>query len=337
VVRSLQRFASTLLSGTSSRHSTPDDQSQHFRVLAETSGDIICRIGHDLMPLYVSPSVEPALGRTPEEMIRAGPAFIHPDDRALVAAVHDRLLSGEKDSAKVSFRLLKRDGRPVWVEANASVARDANGQPGDIVIVMRDISERKRLEDELRALSLTDGLTGLANRRAFDDILEREWQRTVRVGSEMSLLLLDIDHFKQFNDQFGHQAGDDCLRVVAAAVKAALRRPGDMAARYGGEEIAIVLPDTKTEAALAVAESIRVRVEALNVHHGGNSHAAHTMTVSIGVATAFGREGATTKMPHGLLLAADGALYKAKQNGRNRVEPAVLLAAPGDCGSSGAS
>jgi len=290
-----------------------------FRQLAENSIDIICQMDAYNQPVYVSPSVETMLGWTPEEMILAGPTFIHPDDAALVESAHDRLIAGEIETATVSLRLLNRDGAPIWVEANARLMRDADGNAGDVVIVMRDITDRKKLEDELRALSLTDGLTNLHNRRALDEALKREWNRAMRDGSQMSLLLLDIDHFKRFNDRYGHQAGDECLRKVAGAIKHIAQRPGDFVARYGGEEIAIILPDTDAGGAATVAEAIRAGVERLKIHRGGGVSDRVTITASIGAATALADQPCTMRMPEGLVRAADHALYEAKQGGRNRV------------------
>jgi diguanylate cyclase (GGDEF)-like protein len=182
---------------------------------------------------------------------------------------------------------------------------------------------RKNLEAQLSALALTDGLTGLWNRRAFDETLKREWERTLREGAQLSLLLLDIDHFKEFNDQYGHQVGDDCLRTVAAAVKGALRA-SDIAARYGGEEIAVILPATDVADAVKVAEKMRSAIEALRLTHDpkGGSH----ITASIGAATAVARQGGTMSVPQSLLLAADTAMYKAKNGGRNRVATALVFA-----------
>jgi diguanylate cyclase (GGDEF)-like protein len=156
------------------------------------------------------------------------------------------------------------------MEANSHLVRDpATGEPQEAVIVMRDITERKTLEDKLFTLALTDGLTGLLNRRAFDEALALEWKRTARYGSQISLLLLDLDYFKRFNDQYGHLAGDDCLRAVAAAVRGAVRTT-DRVARYGGEEITVILPSTSSAGAVGAAEKVRSAVEALGIPHEGN-------------------------------------------------------------------
>jgi diguanylate cyclase (GGDEF)-like protein len=190
---------------------------------------------------------------------------------------------------------------------------------------MRDITERQRLEDELAALALQDGLTGLANRRAFDQAFNREWKQTLRTGGEMALLLIDIDCFKQFNDHYGHQAGDDCLRAVADCIGELARRPTDMPCRYGGEEIVVILGATGLDAAVSVAEEMRAKVQALQIPHRSSACTDH-VTVSIGVAAAVSRMGGTMEMPQGLLQAADHALYKAKAGGRNRVETSILIA-----------
>jgi diguanylate cyclase (GGDEF)-like protein/PAS domain S-box-containing protein len=333
MMRGLRKFLARLAGGRGAGRqretfpSAPDDTD--FRLLTESSGDIICRIDADNLPVYVSPSVKHVLGWTPEEMIAAGTRFIHPDDQALVRSVNDRLITGEIEATTVTIRMMTKAGAPVWVEASARSIRDADGTPS-VVIVMRDISERKQVEDQLRIQALTDGLTGLANRRSFDDALEQAWQRTLRAGGEMSLLMLDVDMFKSFNDLYGHQAGDDCLRVLTSAIRDVARPTGGMVARYGGEEIAVILPDTGAVRAHAIAEAARTAIEALRLHHAGNE--AGVVTASIGVATAFARDGARMQMPAGLLLAADSALYKAKQSGRNRVVATVILTG---CGAAG--
>jgi len=296
-----------------------------FRFLAENSADVICRYGLDRRLHYVSPSSLHVLGWTPEEMTAMEPfASVLPEDvPALAAAIEQNLASAT--ASPVITRMVKRDGTIIWVEITARVVRDSTGEPVETVTTVRDISERKLVEQELAALALTDGLTGIANRRAFDESLEREWRRTLREGSQMSLLLLDIDRFKPFNDNYGHQVGDDCLRAVASAI-AGVVRSTDVVARYGGEEIGIILPSSDMGGAIEAAEKIRVAVEDLQITHEENPEGGGRITVSIGVATALARQGGTMRMPESLLLAADNALYKAKHEGRNRFATSLLLA-----------
>ncbi len=172
----------------------------------------------------------------------------------------------------------------------------------------------KAQSDLLRQWVYIDGLTGVYNRRHFDERLAAEWGRAVRSGSPLSVVLLDVDLFKRFNDRHGHQAGDDCLRRVAAALQAGLRRPGDLIARYGGEEFVCLLPDTAHAGALVVAEQLRAAVQALHIEHGESS-VAPAVTVSLGVCT---QTGGLPVSAADLLRAADAQLYRAKSEGRNR-------------------
>jgi diguanylate cyclase (GGDEF)-like protein len=254
--------------------------------------------------------------------------IVHPEDMHLIHDATAQLTSGEAETLKTTYRAIRKDGTVIWMEGNARRMVDpATGRKGDLILTLRDISERKALEDKLEALATTDGLTGLANRRAFDIALDREWRRTLRDDSHLSLLLLDLDHFKGLNDNYGHQVGDDCLRAVAAAVSTLVRRPGDMVARYGGEEIAIILSGADAEGAYEMAEKVRAAVEGLRIPHASNPEGGFFLTASIGCATAFSRVGGTSKMPEGLLMSADSALYKAKHKGRNRVESTMLMTA----------
>ena len=184
-----------------------------------------------------------------------------------------------------------------------------------LLIIAHDISDHKRTETILQDLSRRDGLTGLANRRHFDESLEREWKRALREKDQLSIIMCDIDFFKKFNDFYGHQSGDDCLRAVARVLERVLHRPLDVAARYGGEEFVVVLPGTDREGALAVAESIRSGIEALAIPHASSS-AAPVVTISLGVAFLIPTPDGTAAE---MLSAADQALYRAKEEGRNRV------------------
>jgi diguanylate cyclase (GGDEF)-like protein len=167
----------------------------------------------------------------------------------------------------------------------------------------------------LERLSSLDGLTGLANRRALDGFLEMEWRRTRRDQAPLSVILIDVDQFKPYNDAYGHQAGDECLRRVADVLGHAAHRPGDMVARYGGEEFAVVLSQTGAAGARAVAEGLRAQVEALRIPHSASSFGI--VTISLGIATALPASEAGLDS---LLRTADAALYRAKRAGRNRVE-----------------
>lgn len=169
---------------------------------------------------------------------------------------------------------------------------------------------------QLEVLAVTDGLTKLANRRHFDGILEIELARLQRHGGRLSLLMLDVDYFKLFNDNYGHTAGDECLRRVAEVLSGALNRPSDLAARYGGEEFALILPDTDAQGALEIAERVRVEVEQLAIPHH-RSRTADYVTVSIGAVTVRPRVGDSVEA---LVALADGQLYTAKHDGRNRVQ-----------------
>jgi diguanylate cyclase (GGDEF)-like protein len=187
----------------------------------------------------------------------------------------------------------------------------------------RDLEEKVRLRTleleaanrKLEDLSSTDALTGLANRRRFDAVWELEWQRALRQGFALAVAMIDVDHFKDYNDHYGHQAGDDCLRRLAQVLAAASQRSGELAARYGGEEFVIVLPGVNAEDAMANAERIRSAVQALNIVNAVDIPAG-MLTVSIGVAC---RVPTAHDSPASLLRAADAALYEAKHQGRNRV------------------
>lgn len=167
---------------------------------------------------------------------------------------------------------------------------------------------------ELQKLASLDGLTGIPNRRRFDEVLHTEWQRAQRTGSPLALLLCDIDFFKSFNDTYGHLSGDMCLKKVAMALSTCLRRPADLAARYGGEEFALILPDTDEKGALIVAEACRRRVEDLAMDNA-QSPIGGKVTLSLGLASVI----CSRQMsPENLINMADQALYEAKHNGRNQ-------------------
>ncbi len=185
--------------------------------------------------------------------------------------------------------------------------------PAILRLRVRNQLALKYYRDVLERLSVVDGLTGAANRRQFDTILDREWRRAKRLGKPVSLIMFDVDHFKKFNDHYGHLKGDDCLQRLAHLLEAMIHRPGDSAARYGGEEFAIILPETENTGAAIVAERVRQGVELLDIPHEASSVAKH-VTISVGVATVVP---SGEDLPETLVKLADQRLYEAKRAGRN--------------------
>ncbi len=218
-------------------------------------------------------------------------------------------------------RLKRKDNSFVWALCYAKATQEASGRTDgfngfaiDISETVRAEQELKKVNEKLKMLSVIDGLTQIPNRRKFDDYLGTEWNRHYRNKETMSLILSDIDFFKLYNDNYGHQEGDDCLVRVAKSIQTSASRSSDLAARYGGEEFAVVLPHTDAKGALIVSEEIRKNIEKLMIPHEKSEVNAH-VTLSLGVATAM--PGADNSA-EGLLAMADEALYEAKEKGRNQ-------------------
>ncbi|MFP5441789.1 MAG: diguanylate cyclase, partial [Gammaproteobacteria bacterium] len=188
--------------------------------------------------------------------------------------------------------------------------------------------EKEELIQELSRLAHQDALSGLANRREFDRRLATEWDRLRREQKPLTVLFIDVDHFKAYNDHYGHSAGDEALTAVGKAIAGALLRPADLAARYGGEEFVVLLPDTDDCGAEDVAERVMAAINRLAIPHAMSPTAGH-VTASIGVATVLP---ATADSPQQLLERADGALYAAKQGGRWQVRVAPEPDTGGDAG-----
>lgn len=288
-----------------------------FRLIAENAGDLVERLDNEGTRLYVSPSSLRVLGVPRDDMIGQS-AFerLHPDDMPEVIKAARRLQKNESVEETISFRTQHGDGREIWLETSLRIARD-NGQMNGAIAVTRDITARKRLELKLEEMAMVDGLTSLANRRAFDTTFESEFRRARRERYDLSLLLIDIDRFKFFNDTYGHLGGDSCLRRVAEVIAGHANRPGDFVARYGGEEIVVLLPQTPLSGAQYIAGEILRKVQALAIAHEHNLPWG-VVTVSVGVATLLNQPGARTAAPDDLVEAADAALYEAKATGRNR-------------------
>jgi diguanylate cyclase (GGDEF)-like protein/PAS domain S-box-containing protein len=321
-LRSLGSTLNDMAAAIASGQKKLQDSEAHLRLLADNSTDMIFKLDLDFKRTYVSPASRDILGFEPSELIGKKPAnMAHPEDGERVTQSYRDLLAGRGRTTTVN-RIQHRDGHWVWIEVHKRALFDPKtGEPVGILGSMRDITPRKRIEDELEAanqrlklLASQDGLTGLANRRSFDEVFETEWSRAARDGSVLGLIMLDVDNFKTFNDIYGHQAGDDCLCAVARAIEAAVLRPGDFIARYGGEEFVVVLPNTDHAGTIDVAERIRQSVQAIGLEH--SQHAGGVVTISAGT---WADRIMPPSNPRDALKSADANLYAAKAAGRNRV------------------
>jgi diguanylate cyclase (GGDEF)-like protein/PAS domain S-box-containing protein len=298
-------------------HALVSENSRDAIILADLSGH----------RSYVSSAAE-TLGWKPEDLLTPdGFGMVHPEDQQRAQAIVRGLNSGT-EGAMIECRIQKPGGEYIWVEASLRMVRNAaTGAPSGILNVVRDVSERKKAELRLQeaynaveALAVTDALTGLANRRRVDQYLATEWRRSQRDRQPLSLLMLDVDKFKTYNDTYGHQRGDSCLKQIAEACMDVVSRPGDLVARFGGEEFVVVLPNTESEGAEHIAEEICEALRNRRLPHSGNP--SGIVTISAGCATLIPRFG---KHVPDLIEMADKALYKAKANGRDQVCNGNLL------------
>jgi diguanylate cyclase (GGDEF)-like protein/PAS domain S-box-containing protein len=297
----------------------------HYRLLADNSADAIILVNVDGKARYVSPAFTKLTGWTDREFLQSPwESRIHPEDHAVITTVQGKLKAGAPE-IMTSFRYVCKDQFDLWVEAHIHIVIGSSSQNPSFVVTIRDISERKTAEkkivdltQDLIAQANTDSLTGLANRRCFDSRLDQEWRRASREANAISLILLDVDRFKSYNDLYGHQQGDRCLRRIAITIAPFVRRPADLVARYGGEEIVILLPGTHAAGAEHLAETIRATLASTMLEHAGNPP-TNAITASFGVATVFPRISDSSVHAEDLIAAADTALYRAKRNGRNCV------------------
>ena len=311
---------------------------KYYQLMANNLSDLLTRHQRDGTYLYLSPACESLLGYAPEELVGSN-AFelFHSQDKRRIQNDYLQLLKDNEQST-LTYRLKTKNGEYKWVETTAQAVRNETDEIEEIVCVTRDITNRKQAEIDLKdtnqqltILSYQDGLTQIPNRRYFEQQLEKEWQRLARSSEPLSLLMVDIDYFKEYNDTYGHQQGDQCLKKVAATLEEVIKRPADEVMRYGGEEFAVILPETDEAGAVEVGERLRKEIEELkiaNVNAGVEDKAESEvedkfksksksyLTVSVGIATIIPTAVGDKEL---LIEQADKALYRAKENGRNQV------------------
>jgi diguanylate cyclase (GGDEF)-like protein/PAS domain S-box-containing protein len=291
-----------------------------YRLLLDHSPEMIILSPFDESRRYVSSAVTRITGFTPAEYLALKPLnTFHPEDRPIGLGILEGLNKGDLHHI-VRYRMLRKGGGYIWVEATVTGYADPDTrQTKGYIATVRDIQEEvvreAFLTRENRVLSevaARDDLTGIANRRAFNRAIASEGSRHTRSSRDLSLLMIDVDFFKAYNDHYGHLAGDACLKTIAAAIRQAVRRDADLAARYGGEEFAVLMPSTELAGAALVATNVLEAVRALQIPHAQSPHGV--VTVSIGVATWPAGEQFD---PDRLIEQADQALYGAKDRGRN--------------------
>ena len=309
-----------------------------YRLLADNSDDAIVCGSMSGYCRYASPSLCAITGRSLPDLRGTGwLADVAAEDEPEIFAAFAQLRAGA-NLASARFRYRRPECDEVWVEMRARLTQSPQGAASsamrEFVANIRDITRQKHAEAELEeanaelsAMSVTDALTGIANRRHFDQMMRKEWNRAMRTASPVSLLMVDTDHFKAYNDLYGHPMGDQCLRHVAQILSSSVMRAGDLVTRYGGEEFAIILPDTIAEMGQQVGERV---LDALH-HHAMPHQAAERgfVTVSIGVASMIPDIGSN---PADLIAQADAALYQAKHAGR----ASIVVAPPNIAGGNNA-
>lgn len=299
----------------------PSADEDVYKTLLESTRAIPWRIDWKTMRFtYIGPQIEALLGWTPDSWVSVEDWAnrMHPDDRDRVVGFCVAQSQAGSDH-EADYRALRRDGGYVWIRDVVHVIR-RNGEVEALIGFMFDISERKQTEDkllqlqrELEALSYKDGLTGVANRRMFDSIMELEWTNARRNRQPLSVLLLDIDCFKEYNDRYGHLQGDECLKQVAQALTTVATRARDFCARFGGEEFVLVLPETDARAAMLVAERCHHTIAQLAIAHAASS-VSPRLTVSLGIGTLIPE---ADDDPLRFIDLIDQRLYRAKHAGRN--------------------
>ena len=302
-----------------------------YRTLLESTKAIPWKLDWATMKFaYIGPQIEALLGWSTESWatVEDWAMCMHPEDREYVVNFCVSQSRAGVDH-EADYRALTKDNGYVWIRDVVHVVRNDAGEVEALIGFMFDITERKKTEEkllslqkELEVLSFKDGLTNIANRRRFDSSFELEWDRAAAARMPLSILMFDVDFFKQYNDLYGHTQGDNCLIEIAQVLSLALDGPRDLVARYGGEEFVVLLPEADQALAMKVAERCQRLLQKKAIVHALSPH-GRRVTMSIGAGTVM-PDGHATRAD--FIKAVDEQLYLAKNNGRDRVEHVALPA-----------
>ena len=296
------------------------DSEERFRLLAEYSSDMITMHNGDREYIYISPAVKEIIKyEYPELLGRKMENFIHLDDINGTNQMFDKALS--EGFAESTYRYQTKTGEYVWIESRLKSVPFQEDGAKRVIIVSRNITDRKLMEQKLKEanellnqLSYMDGLTGIANRRYFDQTLRKEWTKLTSTNCPLTLVMFDIDYFKKYNDTYGHLEGDRCLQTIALAIKEqTMKNAAYTFCRYGGEEFALILPALELQDGIKIAAHIQKAVQTLNIPHI-SSEISNIVTLSIGIATLSPK---SSSIPEDLIQLADESLYFSKTKGRN--------------------
>ncbi|MDH5229729.1 MAG: diguanylate cyclase [Gammaproteobacteria bacterium] len=337
-ITELAKTINLVLDKMTNDESTLKEKEEKLRVLFNSTIDAIFTIDSSGTITSANPAVEQLFGYSQEELFGKNISLLMPDQHRMN---HDGYISQYLETGKGRIVGHIRELSAVTKTGNAlpielSVTRMFINDKIEFIGVVRDISEQHKLREamtkinkelftsnlSLKQLSKTDPLTSLANKGYFHETLRSEVRRAIRQNSRLSLIMLDVDHFKAYNDFYGHQKGDQCLRLISKQMKTCFQRAGELPARYGGEEFAVILPNTESEYAENMAKKLQNKISELKIEHQQSDTAQH-VTVSIGIAT-LNIDANQKISDKDLIDAADKALYEAKAHGRNRIELAEI-------------
>ncbi|WP_428649907.1 diguanylate cyclase domain-containing protein [Roseibium sp.] len=295
-----------------------------FETLVKLSGEAIIVIGIDGTPAFISPATEQLLGCSIDDLKGRLNDLVNLDETNPDAELLHQILSGKGDPSRplphAELQLKSVPGRLVWADVTTHILRDGSRSPYGFAVYLRDISRSKELENQLDAATQTDSLTGLFNRRAFEDNLKREWAVALREKTHTSLIKVSLDRFDQLAEKFGKTAADECISKIAATLKETARRPADVTARTGTSEFSLLLPRTHEMGAETISAYIQVAIQDLGIPNPDNAAGNGIVTASVGAACTVAEQTGVSEGFDFILAAAENCVTEARRQGGNRVK-----------------